>query len=199
MAKKEKDKNRKINPFLWFLFAVVIPVSVVISIVLVILNIAGFNTFDWLKEKGNNVPIVSNMISKDDEEPQQSTEMHLQKVIEEKDKKIEDLNQSMDDQEAQIQELEREITRLEKNDSDTKNLQETKELEEEDSNKKVKTVAKSYEKMAPEKAAQILENMSDRSSVVLILNAMSNDSRGEILQEMDPKKAAEVTKNLMEN
>lgn len=87
MAKKEKDKNRKINPFLWFLFAVVIPVAVVISIVLVILNIAGFNTFDWLKEKGNNVPIVSNMISKDDEEPQQSTEMHLQKVIEEKDEK----------------------------------------------------------------------------------------------------------------
>lgn len=197
MAKR--DKSRKVNPFLWFLFAVIIPVAVVVSLVFVILNIAGFDAFNWLKEKGSNVPIVSNMISTDDAEQQQSTEMHLQQVIEEKDEKIEELTQSMNDQEVKIQELEREITQLEKSELDNKDLEETMELEEEDTNKKVKTVAKSYEKMAPEKAAEILENMSDQSSLVLILKEISNDSRGEILQEMDPKKAAEVTKDLMEN
>ncbi|WP_068672392.1 MotE family protein [Oceanobacillus sp. Castelsardo] len=199
MAKKKNDKSRKINPFLWFVFAVVIPVAVVISIVLIILNIAGFDAVNWLKEKGNSVPVISNMITTDDEGQQQSSEMHLQKVIEKKDEKIEDLTQSMNDQEAKIQDLEREITQLEKKESDNKNLQETMESEEEDSNKKVKTVAKSYEEMAPEKAAEILTNMADQSSLVLILKEISNDSRGKILQEMDPKKAAEVTKNLMEN
>lgn len=191
----KKEKRKKMNPLLWFLFAIIIPVSIVLVLVLIILNIAGYDTFNWLKEKGNNVPIVSDMITTDDELEKETTEQRYQEMIEEKDQEIEALTQEVSDQETIIQDLEREIIKLE-------NSQDPIEQEvenQEQASDKLKRIVKSYQEMDPERAALIIQNMKDRSTSVSILEGMANDARGEILQEMDPEIAADITEKLMTN
>ena len=62
----------------------------------------------------------------------------------------------------------------------------------------IKKMAQSYESMKAAEAAKILETMgNDLDTVALIMNNMSDDSRGEVLAAMDPDFAANVTKKLM--
>ena len=59
-------------------------------------------------------------------------------------------------------------------------------------------LAKAYESMDPQDAAEILETMKyDLDTVALIMNNMSSESQGKILAEMDPEYAASVTKKLL--
>lgn len=188
-------KNKKMNPILWFIFAIIIPVTVVAVLVLIIMNIAGFDTFNWLKEKGNNVPVISNMITTEEEADIEAKERIFQESMKEKDQELEELKDRLGEQETIIQDLEREILRLENNEDPT--LKESAEAEQVEDN--LKKIAKSYQEMEPQRAAIILQNISDRSTSVSILEVMSNDVRGEILQEMDPEIAADVTQRLMRN
>lgn len=193
MAKK--NENKRMNPIIWFLFTIVIPISVVAALILVILNIAGFDTFNWLKEKGSNVPVISSMIENSEEKQVEHTsiESELQKVIDEKNQEIEQLNEKIESQEAIIRDLESEILKLEKN----QELNVSEEVKQDQMIDKLKITAKSYEEMDPEKAAIILQNINDRNTTVSILEKLSNDSRGEILQEMDPEIAADITERLI--
>ena len=62
----------------------------------------------------------------------------------------------------------------------------------------IKKMAQSYESMKAAEAAKILETMgNDLDTVALIMNNMSDDSRGEVLAAMDPDFAAAVTKKLL--
>ncbi|WP_156289065.1 MotE family protein [Oceanobacillus salinisoli] len=195
MAEKKKNENKKMNPFLWFLFAVVIPVIIVITLVIIILNIAGIDVINWAKEKGDNIPVVSNLVTTEEEAEIKSRENHFEQTIEDKDEEIEQLNQNISDLEMVISDLEQEMVRLERAQSEQDALEEANI--EGQMNEAVKTVAKSYEEMDRVQAAVILENMEDRTSIVTILKEVPNDIRGEILQEMDPEIAADITQRLM--
>lgn len=62
---------------------------------------------------------------------------------------------------------------------------------------KLADYAKTYSAMKPQEAADIFDSMTNNLSLVAkILNAMSADSRGQILGKMDAKTAAAVTKLL---
>lgn len=64
--------------------------------------------------------------------------------------------------------------------------------------KEVKEVAAAYESMEPGNAAKIFESMAnDLDTVALIMNNMSTEHQGEILQEMDPVIASAITKKLL--
>ena len=61
-----------------------------------------------------------------------------------------------------------------------------------------KVLAESYANMKPEKAADILEKMTgDMDTVVAILNEMSAEDRGKIMESMDPSYAAKITKKIV--
>ncbi len=62
----------------------------------------------------------------------------------------------------------------------------------------IKTLANAYADMDAKDAAEILQTMSgDLDTVVKIMENMSSTDQGEILAEMDPEFAANVTKKLM--
>ncbi|MCM1025695.1 MAG: hypothetical protein NC432_04630 [Roseburia sp.] len=59
----------------------------------------------------------------------------------------------------------------------------------------IQEYARAYSSMKPKDAAEIFNNMTDNLNLVAkILNAMSSDSRGEILAAMEPEIAARLTK-----
>ena len=63
---------------------------------------------------------------------------------------------------------------------------------------KILDLAAAYESMKPDAAAKILEGMkNDLDTVALIMNNMSTEAQGYILEVMDPEFAASVTKKLL--
>ena len=64
--------------------------------------------------------------------------------------------------------------------------------------KEIKDLAKTYQSMKPKEAADVLSKMSnDLDTVAKIMSAMSADSRAKIMDQMEPDFAANVTKKLM--
>ena len=69
---------------------------------------------------------------------------------------------------------------------------------EQEATEEQKVLAESYANMKPEKAADILEQMTgDMDTVVAILNEMSAEDRGKIMESMEPSFAAKITKKIV--
>ena len=62
----------------------------------------------------------------------------------------------------------------------------------------VRQIAKLYENMDAEQAALILTEIEDNSRIILILKNMSRQKSAEIMGLMEPKKAAELTKAMLQ-
>src|SRR5690625_6226290 len=80
-----RNLNKKsVNPFLWFIFAIVIPVIIIISLTVLVLAIAGFDVSGWTKDKASNIPIVSSFITTEEEkkieEDRKSTRLNYSHV-----------------------------------------------------------------------------------------------------------------------
>jgi|SRR5699024_9213693 len=188
----KENKKKKLNPFLFFIFAVVIPLIIVGVITVVILSIAGFDTFGWMKEKGSTMPVVSSFVmSKEDEEIENKLGK-ANETIELQKEEMNELTNEIASMEGIIDELEMEIKRLENRTVDDENDNEN----DAEINDEVKQASASFRKMDPEKAATIIQNL-DKNMAVQILSKLSGDVRGNILAEMEPKNAAELTEEMM--
>lgn len=181
---KEKEK---MNPILWFLFAIVIPVIIAITLTVIVLSIAGVNVVDWAKNTGSNIPVVSSLIPTDDEVADTKKEENYQATIATKDEEIEQLNQEKITLESSIEQLELTVTKLQRD------LDAAKQTSEEDSSKSIKQMSSSFKEMRSEQAAIILEQL-DYETAFTILSEMSNKDRGAILEKMTPESAAAITK-----
>ena len=190
MAKQKLlDEKEKMNPFLWFLFAIVIPAIIAITLTIIVFAVAGVDVVGWAKKTGNNIPVLSSIITTDDEAREIEKEENVQERIETKDSEIEQLNQEKLNLEGTIEKLEQKITKLER-DLDVVNQ------EPEDTTKTVKQISSSFTKMKSEQAALILEQL-DTNAAFLILSEMSNEDRGLVMENMDPEKAADITKRFI--
>jgi flagellar protein FlbB len=192
MAKQKLiDEKVKMNPFLWFLFAIVIPVIIAITLTIIVFAVAGVDVVGWAKNTGNNIPVLSSIITTDDEARELEKEKNVQARIETKDTEIEQLNQEKLSLEGTIEELEQKITKLER-DLDVANQQP------EDTNKTVKQISSSFTKMKSEQAALILEQL-DTDTAFTILSEMSNEDRGLVMENMDPEKAANIAQRFIKS
>lgn len=192
---KNKRENKKMNPILWFIFAIVLPLIIVSVIAIFVLSFAGFDVIDWAKKKGSTVPVVSHFIKTDEEKDLQYKLEQAEQKIEKLEDEIEQLNLEINSLEAIRDQQEQDIVKLEnqiKADED-----ETDSAEVSGSANSVKQTAASFRKMDQKKAADILQNL-ERDAAIDILKQLSNDVRGKILEEMEPKRAAELTQRLME-
>ncbi|BBH20872.1 hypothetical protein Back11_22170 [Paenibacillus baekrokdamisoli] len=88
-------------------------------------------------------------------------------------------------QDQQIKDLQGQVDQL-------KRVNSEKSLTDEQYQAKIGEMASMYGQINPGKAAPILESM-EMAEAVLVLNAMSPDSRVKILEKMTPKKAADAT------
>ncbi|WP_249869783.1 MotE family protein [Oceanobacillus saliphilus] len=195
MKENTKDQSKKMNPILWFLFAIVIPLIIVVILAVIIMGVAGFNVMDWAKDKGNTIPIISDMVTTDDEKAAERDEQQVKAALDSKDNEIIELNRNISDLEATIQLLEQEILKLENSQQTAEDVEDTS-TEENSEDERIDIVIRSYEEMKSKQAALILQNM-ENDTAVLILQGVSNEVRGDILEAMAPENAAEFTQLLL--
>lgn len=102
------------------------------------------------------------------------------------------LNALKEELEGKQQELEQLEMELEQKAREAEELQQelTGQL------KTLKDIAKVYENMETEQAASILSEMEDTVLVIRILKNLPSERSAEILGAMDPKKAAELTRQM---
>lgn len=196
MADTKQTEKKKMNPILWFLFAIVIPVSIVLVIIFVILSLAGFNVLDWTREKGSELPVVSNFVSSPEEVAIEEEISRLEEELEMKDEEIEQLEFTIDELEGEIVHLEQEISSQEEIIANFEAEETDEEDGEETDNDSLSEMAKTFEEMKAKGAAQILENMTEEE-VVIIMRELPNDVRGAILEAMDAEIAASIAAQLM--
>lgn len=189
---KEKQENKKMNPFVKFLFMIVLPLLVAGILAVIVLSFVGIDVIGWSKEKLNDVPVVGQMIKTDEEQELSRKLATANDTIRSQREEIEQLKQQIEDLQAQVEEYEMELTKLENEEESAEQLDaesETAEVEE------IKQLASSFRKMDKEQAARIVENL-DTTTAVLLLSNISANIRGEILEQMDPQIAARLMQTM---
>ncbi len=193
MAKEKMEKeNKKLNPLLQILFAVVLPVLVAGILVVIVLMFLGVDVAGWTEEKLAKTPIVSSFVKTEGEKELLAKLEKAEETIESQKKTIEDLEEQVEYLEAEVDDLEIDLAKLE-NETDEKELEEANLSEDVD----IKKLAGSFRKMDKAQAARIVSNL-DMQKAVLLLSNVSGDIRGEILEEMDPQTAATLMENMMQ-
>lgn len=207
-------EEKKKNPILWFVFAIIIPFILALVIVTVGLSFAGINVGGWVKDKAGNIPIVSSVIKTDNEKQLALELASKNEEIDELYNRIEDYRREIDSMESIIHDLEIDIEKARNSNkvekelfdkdkkSDKDKTEKTKDKSDESvlsdvDEEEVKKAAASYRKMDPEKAATIISEMRNKDAVS-ILSTLPPETRGNILAEMDAKKAATLTKLIMD-
>lgn len=193
MAKVKEENKKKTNPILWTLFAIVIPLMIVSVIAVFVLSLVGVDVTGWMKEKGSNIPVVSSLVTTDEEKDLKRQLEQANETIESQAEEIEALNQEIEHLEGIIEDLELEMERIENRNESEESLLEDSDLTDEE---EIKRVASSFRKMDPEDAAQIIQNL-DQTNAIAILSNLSGDVRGDILAEMEPRQAAEIMTAMM--
>lgn len=186
------SQQNKMNPVLWFLFAIVIPIIIAASLTMIVLSAAGVNVMGWMKETGSNIPVVSTFVKTDEEIKNEELIEEMSATIASQKDEIEQLNQNIDDLEYTIEQLEQEITVLENRDQHDEDLTEENNEQMNEADDTIKKLSASFRKMNKKQAALIFQDL-DPEIAVSMLNELSNDTRGGILESMDPKKAAQLT------
>ncbi|MDQ0214299.1 flagellar motility protein MotE (MotC chaperone) [Oikeobacillus pervagus] len=200
MAKKKKNEladkleKKDSSKLQWFLFVIIIPLLFAMTIGLIVMTIAGVNVFEKAKDISGKIPGISKLTDaptnqKSDEELEKKV-VSLQAEIKDREAKIEQLQKKLDSSEQEVETLKVEKDRLE---IEMKNLM--NEKSQKTANNEGKQLTKTYESMSPKNIANILPNLSDQDAVQL-LNGLSTDQQGKVLEKLPPETAAKYTKLL---
>lgn len=187
-----KNTKKKMNPILWFLFAIVIPLVVAGTLTVVILTFTGVDVLGWAKDKGSNIPVVSSFIKTDEEVEAEEQQEKLESTITKQKEEITSLEESVNNLESAIDQFELDIIKLENKESSEVNASEENE-EKVEAVDTVKTLSASFKKMNKKQAALIFQDL-DKTIAVSLMQELPNDVRGGILEAMDPKQAADLAK-----
>lgn len=193
MAKEKAKKDKKMNLFFRLLFAVILPLLVVVMLALFVLSFIGIDVLGWTEEKLTTAPIISSFVKTEDEKALTDKLDKANETIQSQTEQITRLESEIDQFEAQIEQLELDRLRIENERESAANLVD-EDLEEDVD---IKKLASSFKNMDKEQAAQIVANLNVANAVLLLTN-VSSDVRGEILEEMEPNVAANLVEQMME-
>ncbi|MFB1049572.1 MotE family protein [Paraliobacillus sp. JSM ZJ581] len=189
---QEKTKRKKAGFFQWVL-VIIVPLIFLIIVLSIVLSLMGIDVINKSKEIANQVPIISTVVTTQEEEDKAREQDNFKNQLAEKDSKIETLEVEVSSQSQTIDELNQEVVKL------TEQLAQATENKEVDQKeiKNLTKLTKSYEEMKPDRAASILASV-DLETTTAILNEMKDEDRGEVLSQMDAEIAAKLTKSLLE-
>lgn len=178
--------------FIWLLFAIVIPVVATLGIVLMIASVADADIKGMIKNKSNTIPGVSLLFDTNEEVSSEEQLESANQTIAHQKETITALQDETVMLEGKLEALEMELKKLEKK----QNIPQTDSKEiEPDAN--VKQLATSFRKMEASKAAEIMQNL-DQITAANLLILLQSEIRGDILAEMEPKRAAELMERMLE-
>src|SRR5699024_9371110 len=199
MTNKKNNKTNRVNPLTWFLIAIVIPVVFAIILAYIIFSMAGVDAATWVKDKVSTVPVVSSLVTTEEEKNYQEKNEKLQLAIDEKDNEVEQLTADVESLENVIEQLEKEVLKLKKSaDVSNEDLDsDSPDGEGNNENDSLKQTSQTFKDMDPKQAAQIIQRLK-KESALSVLDNLSNKVRGKIFEEMEPEKAAELTQSLID-
>lgn len=199
MTNKKNNKTNRVNPLTWFLIAIVIPVVFAIILAYIIFSMAGVDAAAWVKDKVSTVPVVSSLVTTEEEKNYQEKNEKLQLAIEEKNNEVEQLTADVESLENVIEQLEKEVLKLKKSaDVSNEDLDsDSPDGEGNNENDSLKQTSQTFKDMDPKQAAQIIQRLK-KESALSVLDNLSNKVRGKIFEEMEPEKAAELTQSLID-
>lgn len=220
MANHDQEEKTKMNPILWFFFAIVIPIIVAITITFIVLTIAGVDASGWMKDKAAKLPLVSSLVSDSDKKENAANEksdLQIQESLDAKNKQIDDLKAQISELEGTVDDLEQQVVKEKNKQKSAENAQDEQntsasaggqtpsasgqsnnQAQTQGKTTPVKKMASSFRKMDANQAALIVEDLPNDMAIDL-LNELSTDARGQILQSMDSKKAAQLTEKFIKS
>lgn len=186
----EKQEYGKLQ---WFFFVIFIPVVFTLTLVVIILSVAGFDVLGKAKSTIANIPVVETLFKEEEnsdvtaqalkEQEGQEEKKKLEKKIEEQATMISALENDVGIKEKEVQKLSQEISSLEKQ------LEELKNAEEESQSR---DIGKLYDNMSSKKAAEIIPNLA-QDDALLILTSLDDKQVADILSKMSVDDAVKFT------
>ncbi|MBH5316640.1 MgtE protein [Paenibacillus sp. GSMTC-2017] len=185
-----------------FMFMMV-PIIFVVVLLFVLLSLFDVDFRNKALQVGQSVPVLKNVLpepkvagnSMDDNQIRsiKMTEKikELETELAAAKSELETAKSTTDSQTQTVKGLQEENTSLKK-------LNEDKQLDGEQYSAKITELASMFSKMAPSKAAPIVQNM-ELDEVVLLFSAMRPDDRVRIMEKMDPKIAADATMKMKDS
>ncbi|MGN1400554.1 MAG: MotE family protein [Bacillus sp. (in: firmicutes)] len=194
MAKHKKNYkvtigDKRGSGLKWLMFGVLAILFSIFSLVFV-LSVSGVNLFSWAKEKGPDIPFVSGIV-REEERKADETDLvliELEAEVLDQSAQIEKLHEEAEEHKKEMQNAAIEKQRLEQQ------IQELQAVQDEDK-KQFKEIIKTYESMTPNKAAAIFSSSEEKDAVKILAN-LKPDKLADVLEKMEPEKAALFTKRL---
>jgi flagellar motility protein MotE (MotC chaperone) len=197
--KKNEDEIKELNIPQKVLFLFIIPLlyTIILLAVLIFIFTKGDNDFaNKLRNLGSNIPYVNKYIPKI---VVKTDNKNISPTIEDVTKQKQDLQKKINDSQTKISQLETKAKEdsnsnqiLQKQIQDLNDQIKNKQNSEDELKKKANSMAQEYSSMKPKIASNILSNMTINDAV-FILSAMNTAQVTPILENMDPKKAADIT------
>lgn len=200
MVKRIKTNEKKMNPIIWLLCAIVIPIVVALTLLIIILSVSGVDVGGWAKQTGKNIPVMGALIPADDAADDKTNNdkaliAENEKKLARKDEDIQSLSDEVNSLKTNLEDLEQENVKLEHQleEKDEESEQEDEEEKtEHDSQDALTSLSQSFKDMSPKQAAQILQEL-DEDTAVSLLKKLPTDVRGDILGKMNSEMAAKMT------
>lgn len=184
-----ETNEKKHSKVQWVFFVIIIPFLFAITLSLVVLTVAGVNVFDLAKDYGSKIPVISNFVNEDTEDPQQNR-FELQAEVKDQQAQINDLQAQVDQKQQEIEQLQAELDQLNEQ-------MNSEQITKEERLEKIKSVARTYAGMNPEEAGAIITEL-ETVEAAEILEQMPSKKSAAIFEEMDPTVAATITQILKE-
>lgn len=191
MAKDMSNKQKKTNPVLWFLFAIVLPIIIAFILTLIILTAAGADVSGWAKQTGSKIPVISSFITTEEEKGYKIEIEKAERKISDQQIEIETLTNEINNLESIIEQLKQDIVKIENKTSNDEKMNEENNNVLEQQKSQLKDLSASFKKMNKKQAALIFQDL-DKDVAISVLEELPNDVRGGILEAMDSKLAAEL-------
>lgn len=190
------ESEKSYNGLERFIYIIVLPVLFMLVLTGVLLALFDYDVKGILYSVGKKIPVVSNLVPEEEGlagepgsggSPQQGGQNGVggEEAGDERDDVIASLAQDVQQRDDQIKVLEDSVEKLLLE-------QEAAVLSTEEYRKQLRDLAAMYANMTASRAAPILENLT-MPELVLVLYEMESESRGRLLERMNPKTAADAS------
>lgn len=188
----EENKSGILKKLFYF---VIIPFLLILTIVLIISTVSGLNIF----QEAAKIPVIGSLFSSKDmattsiEAYDQQINI-LQAQLKNQEKKVEDLQSELEKKDQEIATLQEEKKNFETNQAEPGN-DNVNANDQNETDTQWNEVIKTYEKMKPQSAANILAQMDETTALNIMID-LKEDTLARILEKMPVEKAANFTAKL---
>ena len=197
-----ESEKQDYGKFQWFFFVILIPIIFTVTLVVIILSVAGFDVFGKSKAVLAEIPVIEKLFT--DEKPDNLNDREIvaqETATQKEEKKL--LEQTIEEQTTMISALQKDVSMKEKEiltlNQEIKSLEtQIEEIKKADSENNSKDIAKLYDNMSSKKAAEIIPNLN-QDDAVLILTSLDDRHLADILSKMTVEDAVKYTNLLSSN